>query len=92
MGLAAFSDNVDSAALFDVDAIDPAQALSREFSTDAMMARSIARMPRRETLDAIAVVNKATQSIKQRLAEYLAKNPKKVLAPNDIAEMFKDAK
>merc|ERR1712079_89414 len=58
--------------------------LSHEFSKDEMMASSIAKLPRRQALDALNVVMKGTDLIKQRLKEFLSKSPpKKVITSDD---------
>lgn len=70
--------------------VDPSQSLSSEFSTDAMVASSISKLPRQQALDALQVVVKGTDVIKQRLREFLRKSPpKKVITPDDIHEMFR---
>eukprot|EP01084_Bolivina_argentea_P100346 180195_1 len=74
----------------DLNPINPAQPLSRDFSTDAMIADSIKKLPRQQTLDALNVMQKGTDIIKDKLFQYLKANPnKKLIDQNDIQNIFK---
>eukprot|EP00484_Ammonia_sp_Unknown_P020840 CAMPEP_0197028040 /NCGR_PEP_ID=MMETSP1384-20130603/7845_1 /TAXON_ID=29189 /ORGANISM="Ammonia sp." /LENGTH=517 /DNA_ID=CAMNT_0042456981 /DNA_START=27 /DNA_END=1580 /DNA_ORIENTATION=+ len=82
-------DDDDDSNPYDVShKVDESQPLAAEFSTDAMIANSIRRMPRKQTIDALSVMMKGTDMIKQKLVDYIRLNPNKVIDANDIRNIF----
>eukprot|EP00483_Globobulimina_turgida_P006314 UN06324 len=79
----------EQANVYDLN-INPSQEITPEFSTDAMIADSITKLPRGKTLDALSIMLKGTDIIKQKLFEYVRLNPnKKIIDQNDIDNIFK---
>ena len=64
--------------------------LTPEFSTDAMTANTIQKLPRQQTLDALNLMMKGTDLIKQKFFEYVKKSNKSVVDADDIQNIFKN--
>ena len=66
------------------------QDLTPEFSTDAMTANTIQRLPRQQTLNALNLMMKGTDLIKQKFFQYVQKTNKSVVDADDIQNIFKN--
>jgi len=90
-----FETNEDNNEDIDINnfKINSTEPLLAQFSTDVMMQDAISKMPRVQTIEALNIVTKATNLIKEKLGELLRESPnKKVITDSDVFEIFERAK